>query len=196
MRIHRLGAFTLALVVGVIVLGAPAVADSHPHVFVDVRVLLVFGTEGLTGMRVSWTFDEMVSSSLHATFDANRDGRFSPEETRAIERQFRTLKRDNYYLEVRLDGRRVRFDDVTGFEASSTDGRVTYVFSVSLPPRRAGLLDIRVDDPTYFTAFEPVSGSVAETRAAAAYAVHCRVVNDPGSGDAPSINCAYRVKGT
>jgi ABC-type uncharacterized transport system substrate-binding protein len=190
---HRLGLVTVALSLAVV--GLPAVAAGHPHVFVDVRVVLVFAPEGLVGMRVFWTFDEMASSALHATFDTNRDGRFSPNELRALERQFRTFKRDHYYLDVELDGRPMPIDDVTGFEASSTDGRVTYVFSVSLPPRRAGLLDVRVDDPTYFTAFEPVSGSVAQNGAAAAYAVHCRVKNDPRSAEPPSINCAYRVKG-
>jgi ABC-type uncharacterized transport system substrate-binding protein len=194
MSLFRVGPVALGLSFGAVLLGVPAVAASHPHVFVDVGVLLVFTSEGLAGMRVSWTFDEMTSSTLHATFDTNRDGRFSPDELRAIERQFRTLKRDRYYLDVQLDGRPVSIDDVTAFEASSTDGRVTYVFSVSLPPRRAGLLDVRVDDPTYFTAFEPVSGSVAQSAAAAAYLVHCRVKNDPRSGEAPSINCAYRVK--
>jgi ABC-type uncharacterized transport system substrate-binding protein len=195
MSLHRRGRRAAGLILGAIVLAAPAVAGAHPHVFVDVRLWLRFGAEGLTGLRVFWTFDEMASSALHATFDTNRDGRFSADEARAIERQFRTLKRDNYYLDVRLDGRPVRIDEVAAFEASSTDGRVTYAFSVPLPPRRAGVVEIRVDDPVYFTAFEPVSGSVAETRAADGYVVQCRVTNDTRAGDPAAINCAYRGKG-
>jgi ABC-type uncharacterized transport system substrate-binding protein len=179
-------------VLATLVLMAPLVAAAHPHVFVDVRVLLLFGPDGLTGVRVFWVFDEMTSSALHATFDANKDGTFSGAGLGALERQFRTLNREHYYLDVRLDGRPVRVDEVKEFEASSADGRVTYAFTVPLLPRRPGVLDIQIDDPTYFTAFEPVAASGAETRGAAGYAVRCRVASDPV--DPLSINCAYQPR--
>jgi ABC-type uncharacterized transport system substrate-binding protein len=191
---HRRVRRAAGLMLGALVLTAPAVGGAHPHVFVDVRVRLFFGAEGLTGLRVSWTFDEMASSTLHATFDTNRDGIFSAAEMRAIERQFRTLNREHYYLDIRLDGRPVPVGEVTELEASSTDGRVTYAFTVPLPPRRAGVIDVRADDPSYFTAFEPVSGSAGETSSAAGYVVHCRVASQGWAGDVPSINCAYRPR--
>jgi ABC-type uncharacterized transport system substrate-binding protein len=173
----------------------PTLALAHPHVFVDYRVILLFESAGLTGVRLVWTFDEMVSSSLHQRFDTNRDGRFSAGESLAIEAQFRTLKRDGFYLAIRLDGRPVAVQDVSEFEAYSVDGRVTYAFTVKLSGRRDGRLEVRVDDPTYFTAFEPMRTVLAETRGAPGHQIDCRVLGAAGAFDPLTVTCTHRPSG-
>ena len=181
----------LAWLAGVAML-APLPVRAHPHVFVDYRVMLLFEPGGLAGVRFVWTFDEMVSSALHQRFDTNRDGRFSAAESQAIEAQFRALKREGFYLGIRLDGRPVAIDDVSGFEAYSVDGRVTYAFTVRVAGRREGRLDMKVDDPTYFTAFEPVRTALAEARGAPGYQIDCRVLGAAASFDPLTVACTHR----
>jgi ABC-type uncharacterized transport system substrate-binding protein len=174
---------------------APPPVRAHPHVFVDYRVMLLFEPAGLAGVRFVWTFDEMVSSALHQRFDTNRDGRFSAAESQAIGAQFRALKREGFYLTIRLDGRPVAVEDVSGFEAYSVDGRVTYAFTVKLAGRREGRLDIRVDDPTYFTAFEPIRPALAESRGAPGFRIDCRVLGEAGAFDPLTVTCTHRPAG-
>jgi ABC-type uncharacterized transport system substrate-binding protein len=201
-RATRAGTFrasgrTVGCVVWLAVLAtlAPVPVRAHPHVFVDYRVMLLFESAGLTGVRFAWTFDEMVSSALHQRFDTNRDGRFSAAESQAIEAQFRALRREGFYLAIRLDGRPVAVEDVSGFEAYSVDGRVTYMFTVKLAGRREGRLDMRVDDPTYFTAFEPVRAALAEARGAPGYQIDCRVLGEAGAFDPLTVTCTHRPTG-
>jgi ABC-type uncharacterized transport system substrate-binding protein len=157
--------------------------------------MLLFEPAGLTGVRLIWTFDEMVSSALHQRFDTNRDGRFSAAESQPIEAQFRALKREGFYLTIRENGRPVPVEDLSGFEAYSVDGRVTYAFTVKLGGRREGRLDVRVDDPTYFTAFEPVREALAEARGAPGYRIDCRVLGEAGAFDPFTVTCTYRPTG-
>jgi ABC-type uncharacterized transport system substrate-binding protein len=174
---------------------ASAPVQAHPHVFVDYRVMLLFEATGLTGLRLVWTFDEMVSSALHQRFDTNRDGRFSAAESQGIEAQFRALRREGFYLAIRLDGKTVAVEDVSAFEAYSVDGRVTYAFTVRLAGRREGRLDVRVDDPTYFTAFEPVRAAPAEARGVPGYLIDCRVLAAGAAFDPLTVTCTHRPAG-
>src|SRR4029453_11499253 len=64
-----------------LLLALPDRGHAHPHVFVAYSFDLVFGADGLDGVRMTWEFDDFFSSLLLQTYDANGDGRFSPEET-------------------------------------------------------------------------------------------------------------------
>jgi ABC-type uncharacterized transport system substrate-binding protein len=48
-----------------LMLTRPGPVPAHPHVFVEYRVALLFGAEGLGGVRFFWTMDEMFSAMIH-----------------------------------------------------------------------------------------------------------------------------------
>jgi hypothetical protein len=72
---------------------------------------------------------------------------------------------------------------------------VTYAFTVRLAGRREGRLDMRVDDPTYFTAFEPVRTALAEARGASGYQIDCRVLGAAAAFDPLTVTCTHRPAG-
>ena len=61
----------LALAASLMV-SAPAAA--HPHVFIDYTVTVLCGDAGITGVRLSWTFDEMYSSMLFHDYTSRPQG--------------------------------------------------------------------------------------------------------------------------
>jgi len=179
------------LLVGGMIVDVPP-AKAHPHVFVDYGVVLLFGADGLTGVQVSWTFDEMFSSMLVDSTKGNPGGALSPAEIKAIEqRHFQPL-----FLGIRVDGKLLRIDSVRDFRVNLAADRVTYTFVVPISSRNAGdgTLEIRVDDPAYYIAFDPRAESPVRWNAPPAYAVNCRVIPSSGRFESASIQCVYRRK--
>lgn len=69
------------IVVAGIMLATPALA--HPHLFIDTGVEVLFGTDGsATGLRITWTYDEMYSLLIleDRQLDADYDGVLTPDE--------------------------------------------------------------------------------------------------------------------
>jgi ABC-type uncharacterized transport system substrate-binding protein len=138
-----------------LLLALPDRGHAHPHVFVAYSFDLVFGADGLDGVRMTWEFDDFFSSLLLQTYDANGDGRFSPEETQRLEReQFAGLRGFDYNIELFLNGTRANIPAAIDFQASVHERRVAFSFLLPFsPPRpRAGALELIVDDPDYYFA--------------------------------------------
>lgn len=80
----RRGTFILepALIAAVLAIVRAAAPDAgaHPHVFVDHTIAIAVGPDGLDGIQFAWTFDEMFSSMIALTFDADKDKSFSAAE--------------------------------------------------------------------------------------------------------------------
>jgi ABC-type uncharacterized transport system substrate-binding protein len=136
-------------------LATPGQAPAHPHVFVEYSFDLLFAGDGLAGLRVTWVFDEFFSSLLLQTYDANRDGRFSPDEVHRLEReQFSYFRPFNYNTELLLNGAPVRIQAASDFLPSVHNHRVAFTFTLPLaaPHQRQGTLEIIVDDPDYYFA--------------------------------------------
>lgn len=138
-----------------LLLGLPAGGHAHPHVFLTYSFDLLFAADGLDGLGMRWEFDDFFSSLLLQTYDANRDGRFSPEEAVRLEReQFAGLRAFHYNTELFLNGAPLAVPIATDFKVSVTEHRVAFTFTLPFaPPRpRAGVLEIIVDDPDYYFA--------------------------------------------
>jgi ABC-type uncharacterized transport system substrate-binding protein len=146
---------TAAMVALALLLLLPRAAHGHPHAFVAYSFDLLFGADGLAGLRMTWEFDDFFSSLLLQTYDADRDGRLAPEEARRLEReQFAGLRAFGYYIELFLDGAPLATPAATEFAASVRDRRVVYGFTLPLavPHPRAGVLEVVMDDPDYYVA--------------------------------------------
>lgn len=56
-------------------------AIAHPHVWIDMRSDVVFNEDGLiTGLNLSWSFDDGYTQMALDGLDANGDGVYSQDE--------------------------------------------------------------------------------------------------------------------
>lgn len=121
----------LALLSG---LATAAPAQAHPHVWIDNRIAFVFEGEAVTGLRLTWRFDEFFSDGLITDFDTDADGAFSPEEVAALQEGAFSALKDYHYLSRVWIGD-VVFDpqEVADFTARLEDRAVVYSFVIALP---------------------------------------------------------------
>jgi ABC-type uncharacterized transport system substrate-binding protein len=105
---------------------------SHPHVFIDCGVTLVFDHEGLAGFHQRWLFDEMFTAFLLEDFDANDNMELEPEEVEGVKTgAFDNLREYTYFTHIFIDGKEFAVQDVTSFSVELTEeGRAIYSFFV------------------------------------------------------------------
>ena len=194
-RARALPFLLLAVAGGV---GGGANADAHPHVFVDYAVLVRFSAAGVEGVEVTWTFDEFTSALLLRQFDADRDGKLSPDEVRQIERgHFAETRESQYFLSLRLNGAALPSAPARDFTARVVNGRVSYVFTVplappaSLPVGTGGRLELMADDPTVYTAFDLSPQAPVRVAAPQGLTAECQVIRDPKGAVTDFIRCDY-----
>jgi ABC-type uncharacterized transport system substrate-binding protein len=171
----------------------PADAPAHPHVFVDHSVVVRAGAGGIEGLDVTWAFDPLFSAMIVQSFDADRDGTLSAVEVRAIEeKHFDNIKRFNYFLDIKVNGRTVPVT-VRGFRARVPRDRVVYAFTVPVAADGAqGTLEIVVSDPTFYTAFLPDEKSPLAVQASGPFRVECALRRDQTGASPDAVFCTYR----
>jgi ABC-type uncharacterized transport system substrate-binding protein len=172
---------------------AASTASAHPHVFADATVEVRFGARGLEGVRFAWAHDEFTSALIQQTYDRAATGRFSPAAMREIEaKEMDPLRSFGYFVSVAVNGAAVPVTAIREFAVEAVKGRVTYLFTVPVPPPAApsGTITINVDDPSWYMAFalvEPV-----RVQAPPAYEVACRLARDEQTNRPEGIKCSYR----
>jgi zinc transport system permease protein len=195
--LRRLRAVAAPAAVALGIVGAAAPASAHPHVWVDYTVTVRFSPEGPDGVRVDWAFDEMISALIIQKYDTNRDGSFSRDEIRVIEREhFVHLKEFQYFVEVKVDGTKLPVTAVKDFDAKNVKGQLHYTFVVPIPPapRRDGTVDVNVTDASLYTAFSMTAQPIV-SEGATAHRVDCAPVRDPKTKLLEVLRCTYRRQG-
>ncbi len=129
-------------------------AQAHPHVWLDSVMTFVFEGDRLTSLRMTWSFDEFFGTAIIRRFDENRNGRFEPAENTKLEAgAFAALKDYGYFIYIKIDGKPVIIERITGFQASTRNGQLVYDFTVMLPapvdPATAEFI-VSLFDETYF----------------------------------------------
>jgi len=126
-------AFIAALFLCPLGLLRPALA--HPHVFIDNTVDFVFDGGGkITGLRMTWVFDDVFSDELLGDFDANHDKDFDAAESRKIAATiWPNMKPFHYFTYVWVDKKDLGLILPSDFKASAAKGIVTFDFLVALP---------------------------------------------------------------
>ncbi|MFN3891727.1 MAG: DUF1007 family protein [Beijerinckiaceae bacterium] len=157
--LNRLAAICVA---GAALAAAPA-AFAHPHVFVAVKSVILFGPDGrVTGVRHSWTFDDMYSAFALQGL-GGKSGRASQQELDALAKvNVEQLEETNYFTFVRAGGRRMEFGPATEYRSTVDDkGLLSLHFTAPLKePASAGrAFTMQVYDPTYYVAFELEKGA-------------------------------------
>ena len=128
---------------------------AHPHVFAETYLTICFDQNGLAAIKVRWHFDEMFSAMMAEDFDQDRNGRFSPEEVKLIEKEaFSNLVNYGYFTHIWIDGRKFKIKWVKDFNASLQQGSLVYSFTIPCHVAAGSNfkhLTISPHDPTFYT---------------------------------------------
>lgn len=184
----------IAALVGMLTALASSPALAHPHVFVDYAVTLVMVGDRVTGVRLTWTFDDLFSGFILQEFDQDRNGVLSAQEVQRIEaKHLAEFKRVGYYTSVNVNGNPITMPDAREFRATVAKSLVSYEFTlpVGVPLASATAIEVWVDDPVYYIAYIPVAVT-PKTQTIGPYTVDCTVVPDKTGVTPDVVRCGIR----
>ena len=165
------------LLLSLMLSGFATAATAHPHVFVTARSEIVYQADGrLTGVRQTWTFDDMFSAFATQGLDANGDGKLSREELQPLaQTNVDSLKDFEYFTFAKLGGKQLLFKPPVDYWLDYDDRLLTLHFFLPLSsPQTQGKkpLSVQVYDPTYYVAFEMAEKDPATVAGAPACALN------------------------
>ncbi len=123
-------------------------ATASPHVFVSTRYQVIFDAEGLKGVYVYWTFDEIYSVATGTEFDYDKDGRFNEKESgELIQLGRESLPDFDFFTHISIDGKPHPVKSVSDFTITFEKGILSYRFFVSCP--------LKIDDMKHRVKISP-----------------------------------------
>ncbi|MEO0402996.1 MAG: DUF1007 family protein [Pseudomonadota bacterium] len=203
MSMHKTRLFPMALMLA----AAPLAAPAHPHVFVDTGLRLVIDADGtLTGIEVSWTYDDFYSLLLFADLGLDQDGdsQLRPDEVRRLDgfdlQWVDGFEGDAYVLR---NGTPIALGAPEGRGVSVENGLITTTHFRAANAPADGLV-IKAYDPTFYTAYTlvgevgvdgPCSTSVLPVDLDAAYSLAEELLYggsyDPNTDEYPAVGEAF-----
>jgi ABC-type uncharacterized transport system substrate-binding protein len=129
-----------------------ATSSAHPHSFIDMKTELLANGETLTGLKMSWTMDEITSADL--LYDAG-DAKPGSEAWKKLAAEvMANVLGQHYFSEVWHNGQRVKFLNLPtsyGLSRSGNKAVLEFILPLAEPPPFAGQrFEILTFDPTYF----------------------------------------------
>lgn len=129
---------------------------THPHVFLDAYVTIVFEENQVKQLKIQFDFDQMFSADLIKSFDADSSGQFEAQEIDSLyANAFGALQSSNYLLHVYDGDRSLNFNTAHSFKASINEkGAVVYNFTIDTEISTSvknKKLKIALFDESYFT---------------------------------------------
>ena len=114
---------------------AMAEARANPDVWVESTITVAFDEQRVSGVGVTWAFDDFYSAHAIQTYDLDRDGAFNPQESRNLRAEaFEPLSADDYFVHV-WSGEEGREGLVVDrFAARIEETQLVYEFFVTLTP--------------------------------------------------------------
>src|SRR5581483_1340816 len=149
--------------------GSPAAA--HPHIWIEYAAVVLFDGEALKGVRFTWTFDSMYSSMLFHDYTSRPRGGLTPADIKKLQKgAFEDTRDQHYFVEVKLNGKPVAFQQASDFSASYEGGRMSYSFTIPVrleTPLAQNTIEIAAFDTEFYIDFElakknPVSSENGE----------------------------------
>ncbi|HZL60012.1 MAG TPA: DUF1007 family protein [Stellaceae bacterium] len=135
-----------------------APARAHPHIWVTMKVDLLYAPDGaISGVRHAWAFDDMYSVFATQGMDQKTKGVFTREELAPLAKvNMDTLKESGYFTYVTADGEKIPFlDPPTDYWLDYKDTVLTLHFTLPFKqPVKAKNLLIEIYDPTIYVDFE------------------------------------------
>lgn len=129
-----------------------AAVYAHPHSFIDMKTELLADGDTFTGMKMSWTMDEITSADL--LYDAG-DAKPGSEVWKKLAAEvMANVLGQHYFSEVWHNGQRVKFLNLPGEYHLSRSGNkavLEFILPLAEPQPLAGQrFEILTFDPTYF----------------------------------------------
>lgn len=129
-------------------------ASAHPHAWIDLRSDVVFDDDGrIAALRMAWIFDDMLSAYSVAGLE-KAAGKPTGEALHSLARRnLDNLREHGFFIDIRLDGKRLAIDSVTDVTAAFADGRYQMGFTVPMAspidPRKHQM-SYSVYDPSFY----------------------------------------------
>jgi ABC-type uncharacterized transport system substrate-binding protein len=152
MTSHGSGALIIA---AMLLLVFPDASSSHPHVFIQNSLRIVFDRQGLAGVHASWVFDEFFSSMIADEFDRNHNNTLEESEIHAVKKgAFANLAKFDYFSFIKIDGRSFKVTYIRDFTAALEGGKLIYEFMIPCHVTAGTTFKefiIAQYDPTYYS---------------------------------------------
>ncbi|MGD9922076.1 MAG: DUF1007 family protein [Pseudorhodoplanes sp.] len=158
------------LLLGTILAGPPLVqaANAHPHVFARIKVGIIVTDGAITGIRHTWTFDEMFSTF---SISGLGDGKGAPtrEQLAPLARRYvESLKSYGYFTRATIDGRDTPLADPSSYALDMRDEALELQFTLPvIEPAPAETVTLSIYDPSYYVALSPADSDAAGLEGAA-----------------------------
>jgi ABC-type uncharacterized transport system substrate-binding protein len=131
-------------------------AAAHPHVWVTAASDLVFDTDGsITGVRHTWTFDDMFSAYALQGIKTRKKGAYSREELAPLaQTNMESLKEFAFFTFARVDTKKQKFADPIDYYLEYRDAALVLHFTLPFKtPVKVRQLALEIFDPSYFVDF-------------------------------------------
>jgi len=135
----------------------PAVAQAHPHVWVDTAAEILFDASGqITAIRHHWRFDEGFSAYALQGLDADGDGLYSPAELEPLAREnVESVGEFDYFTFLSIGDYTAGYAAPTEYSLDYDGTRLTlhYTLPLAQPFHSKSPVLLEVYDPEYYVAF-------------------------------------------
>ena len=150
-------------------LAFPVTAAAHPHVFVQAQVAVVFDDAGNLSVRLDWFYDDLFSLLVTSDLGIDMDGDLllTADEQALLDGQITAWPPDYAGdLEVAQDGVILTLADKQDHAMTYEGGlfHEAHVRPVAAVADPAAPLQIRVYDPSFYTAYELLPAVTVEGR--------------------------------
>ncbi|MFM1816104.1 MAG: hypothetical protein RLZ98_2799 [Pseudomonadota bacterium] len=145
------------IVLALATFGGAHLAQAHPHVWAQVRSVVVYKDGQVAGLRHEWRFDENFTESIKEEFDKNGDGKLAKSELdELVKLNMAALEDFDFFTIVRSEGKKLAFGKPFDFSMEHVDKQIVLRFTVALKTAlRAGqAFAFTVEDPTFYTSMQ------------------------------------------
>lgn len=133
-------------------------AQAHPHVWVVMKVEIVYAADGtVTGVRHAWTFDDMFSAFAVQGLELKTKDKPTRDELAPLAKvNAESLKEFDYFTYATVDGKKVALKDpLPDYYLDYDDARLTLHFTLPFEkPVKTRELKVEIYDPSIFVDFE------------------------------------------
>lgn len=144
------------LTIAMLVAGAVA-ASAHPHVWVKSASELVYAADGtITGVRHTWTFDDMFSTYALQGIETKTKGVYTREELAPLaQTNVDSLKEFAFFTFAKADGRKQKFEEPVDYYLEHKDAALVLHFTLPFKtPFKSRQMQLEIFDPSYFVDFQ------------------------------------------
>jgi len=194
--VHATRSWLVLTAVSVCAALAATKASAHPHVWVTMQETILYDKGNITGLRQSWTFDEMYTQQAIEGLDKNGDGKFDREELKELAQvNIDGLKEFDYFTYAKVGTNPLKFSPPVDYWLDYTDkGILTLHFTLPLEKPIEAVtpgFNFAVFDPSYFIAFDYAETDPVKLGANAPTGCKAAVHEPEENSDTQRLNDAF-----